>query len=103
MKSEATIYLDYQRTISQANRLSEIASRLNSISTSDLQNCLGQVSSHWEGENASSYVNKGRIVSDKIKKTSSDLKRAADTIRQMAQTTYNAEMRALAIARSLGH
>ena len=102
MKTEASIYLDYQRTMNQADRLSEIASRLNTISSLDLQNCLGQISGHWEGENAAAYINKGRIVSEKINKTSTELRKAADTIRKMAANTYNAEMRALAIAKS-GH
>ena len=102
MKTEAMIYLDYQKTMREADQLKAIASRLKTLSSSDLENCLGQVSSHWEGDNARAYVTKGRTVSEKITKTAAQLDRAADTIRIMAKNTYDAEMRALQIARQ-GH
>ncbi len=99
MKTEAMIYLDYQKTLREADQLKAIASRLKGLSSSELENCLGQVSSHWEGENSRAYVAKGRTVSAKITKTASQLEQAAETIRTMAKNTYNAEMRALQIAR----
>ena len=100
MKTQAQIYMDYQNACSQAGSLEQIARNLDNVADGQMQSCLGQVSSHWKGHNSEAYVRKGRVVQDKIRNTAKDLRNAASAVRRMAKNTYDAEMRALEIAKA---
>ena len=91
--------MDDTRAVNQAASLEQIAGDLDSISGTQLQNSLNQISSNWKGENSAVYVNKGRAVQSKITSTARELRKAADAIRRMAKNTYDSEMRAIQIAK----
>lgn len=97
-KSAFKIQMDYQNAVRQANSLEEIANDLKKTANQDLQDCVSEIGRNWTGSNASSYLSKCGMLQSKINKTSDNLKKTAGTIRQIAKNTYDAEMRALALA-----
>ena len=53
MKTQASIYMDFVKANEQAQRLEQIASEINRLSQSDMEQCFSQIRANWEGENAS--------------------------------------------------
>ncbi len=100
MKTQAQIYMDYKNACNQADSLEQVARNLDDVAGKQMQDCLGQVQAHWKGDNSEAYVGKGRMLQGKIKNTAGELKKAAAAIRTIAKNTYDAEMRALEIARA---
>ena len=99
MKSEDTIYLDYQRAKKQAAEIAEVSENLKSLAGSDLEGCLTQIAGAWQGENAQAYLKKGRQLEEKIQKLAGKIKDTSVTVNKMAEDTYKAEMRALTLAK----
>lgn len=95
----ARIQMDFQKAKDQADKLERIARDLNRVADNDMSGCMRDVSANWKGENAKLYVNKGYVVAENIRTIASGLMRAAATVRTIAQETYNAERRALEIAK----
>lgn len=95
----ARIQMDFQKAKDQADKLERIARNLNCVADNDMSGCMRDVSANWKGENAKLYVNKGYVVAENIRTIASGLMRAAATVRTIAQETYNAERRALEIAK----
>ena len=100
MKSEHTIYMDYQKTMSQAEELYQLAAKIKNIKNKDLAGVWSGVSAAWKGENANKYLQKGKKVEKTILSTSSELERTASSLKTIAKRTYKAEMEALQLARS---
>ena len=71
---------------------------VENVSDSQMQECLNQIVTSWEGENSKAYVNKGRIIQTRVKNLARELRNAADTIRDTANVIRNAELRNLEIA-----
>ncbi|MDO4634025.1 MAG: hypothetical protein Q4B01_09235 [Eubacteriales bacterium] len=97
-KSSLQIRIDYNRAISQASSLEQIASELRNTAEKDFQESISQVDTHWKSTNASAYVRKCNTLKDNIINSANKLTRTAATIRKIAKTTYDAEMRALRLA-----
>lgn len=98
MADRYTIEFDFQKALTQAERLEEIGQGLNTLADTRLYNILQDVSANWKGENASSYLNKGSVLQNRITNTGTSLKSIAEEIRSMARRIYEAEMRNLEIA-----
>lgn len=103
MKTEYEIYLDYHQAIRQADKLDELASELERVGGTQLQEALGQVRANWSGENADTFMRKTAVLSSQNSKNVQKLRSIASTIRTIARNTYNAEMRALRIAQERGY
>lgn len=99
MKSLFSIEFDFQQATKRAEELEEIAADMNKLANEDLESSMQSLSTAWKGEAATAYLEKGSMLKEKILKSSSDLKKAASTIRSVAKRTYNAEMTAYTIAR----
>lgn len=98
-KTMYTIQMDFQKAKNQADKLDRIARDLNNIANNDISGCMRDISANWSGENAKLYVNKGYVVAENIRSVASSLNQTAATIRTIAQNTYNAEKRALDLAK----
>lgn len=99
-KSSFEIRMDYNRAIAQANSLEQIAEEMRSSAENEMQDCMSQIAYNWTGNNAEAYLAKCEKLKQSIRKTAAKLERTADTIRRIAKNTYNAEMRALALAKT---
>lgn len=98
MASKYEIEMDLRAARNQAKKIEEIANGLSRISKSEYSNILRQIKNAWKGENGQDFVIRSSGLSGRMDTTVRELKQAADTIRRMAQNTYNAEMRAWEIA-----
>lgn len=98
MKSTAKIYMDFQNAKAQADQLDQLSRNLRAIGNDDLADCMVGISSNWKGDNAERFLQKAGQVKDKIDKTADHLAMAAQTIREIADNTYQAEMQAAELA-----
>lgn len=98
MTSEFQIQMDFSHAKQKAQDLDNIANNLSRISGTELPNMLEGLNREWKGENANKYLQKGYTLKESMDKTVQKLRSAANTIRTIAQNTYNAEMEALRIA-----
>ncbi len=98
MATREKIEFDFRQAMRQADRIEEIADKLNRLSSSKLESSLQNLSVSWKGENASAYLAKGERLQGKMGQTAKGLQAAASDIRTVAKRLYDAEMAALAIA-----
>lgn len=99
MATKARIEFDFKKALKQASELERIADRIGTISRKNMQDTLQNVSGGWKGENAEIYLKKGEQLSEKIYTTADDLRQTAADIKAIAKKIYEAEMRALSIAK----
>ncbi len=99
MKSEYTIYMDFQKAKAQADELKSLAAELRNIADRDLAECLSGISVHWKGDNAANFIGKGNLVKSRLADAAKNLEQTASTIQKIAVQTYQAEMRAYNIAK----
>lgn len=98
-KSSFEIKMDYNRAVAQASSLEQIADEMRSSANRDMQDCISEISYNWTGSNAKAYVAKCEKLKESILKTAEKLEKTAYTIRKIAKNTYDAEMRALELAK----
>lgn len=98
MKTDLSIYLDYSNAMAQAGRLDEAASILRT-QAGNLEDSCADIDESWKGEDAELYINKCRAMISYLEKAARNTGNAADTIRMIAERTYQAEKRALEIVR----
>ena len=99
MASEHSIRMDYERAKAAAAKLDDIADRIQRMMEHDYTELLGDVRYNWKGENADRFIVKSETLQGKMNTVVKRLHETADTIRRIAKNTYDAEMRALEIAR----
>ena len=99
MKSEAEIIFDYRQAISKAEELEGVVANLRQLSNNDLEGSLQSLSNAWRGEASEAYIGKGKKLQERILANAKNLENTAKTIRSTAKRIYDAEMRALQIAR----
>ncbi len=90
--------MEYSKAKEQARKLDEIANDLSKVSKNQMSSTLSQIQGAWDSDNSKAYLQKGKLVQQDIDKRVQELKKAADTIRQIAQKTYDADMHAYQIA-----
>lgn len=93
-----SINMNFNLTMNKAQELDNLAGELERMATSNLENTLQTLSRSWTGDAANAYINKGRIMENKIKSSADQLRAIAGTLRHVAQVTYNAEIQAYMIA-----
>ena len=99
MSSEHSIMLDFQQAKTRADELDEIASQIKNLTEKDFETDLQQLSKAWQGEAANQFLQKGILMKDKMLATAKRLNDTANTIRTTAKRTYDAEMKALELAK----
>ncbi len=97
--SKYTIRLNYRKATQQADRLDEIASRINNMANNEFEDTLNGIAAAWKGENSKEYLRKARNLKGSINNSASNLKSIADEIRRKAYRVYLAELDAMKIAR----
>lgn len=99
-KTMHTIEMEFQNARRQADELEQISKSLSMLADSSFQSCLAGIAAAWKGENAGAFCKKGNLVGNNVKNTAQDLKHVAETIREIAQNTYNAEKQNYEIAQA---
>ena len=97
-KTSYQIWMDYQNATNQANRLDEIANKIENTSQKDLMGNLNQLAANWKSDSSNQYRRKGQNISNNLTSIAKNVRTTANTIRTMAKNTYDAEMQALSIA-----
>ena len=100
MKTEYQIYMDYKKTLQQAEHLARIGKELTRAADQTAAGILSASGSAWKGEAAGRFRLKGKNLQKKIRRSGTELCGAADVIRRTAANLYRAEMQALEIART---
>lgn len=98
MSSRREIYIDFQEAIRQAERLDEIADKLEQVSKKKMEHSMQSLAAAWKGENASAFLKKEDHLQDDIYQTSKNVRNIANDIRVVANRIYRAEMTAWQIA-----
>lgn len=95
-----SIQMDFNKARAQASQLEEIASSIEKLAADNMEECMAGVSSNWKGESADLYVKKGRKLESDMLASAKELRKIAQTVRKIAQNTYNAEKEAILAART---
>lgn len=95
-----SIQMDFNRAKAQASQLEAIAGDIERLASNNMEECMSGISSNWKGDSAKLYVKKGRQLEQDMKGSARELRKIAQTIRKIAQNTYNAEKKAIIAARN---
>lgn len=98
MASYATIQFNYQKAVSQANQLDDLANDLRNIANRNVDGALDQVAANWKGESASLFVQKGNKAKNDLLSSARQLSNTASAIRKAAENVRRAELEAKRIA-----
>ena len=98
MKSFASIIIEYQTTIQQAQTLENIARQLDGC-RQRYGSCGRQIRKAWKGENSDFYLSKMSVAENNTEKMRTNILELAAAIRRIAKRTYDTEMKNLEISR----
>ena len=93
------ILFNYRQAIRQADRLDEIAGKINKLSTDRMEETLSGLTAAWQSDSSPQYYSKFHQIQEDICTHAENLRKVADTIRTTAEEVKRAELRALEIAR----
>lgn len=96
--NKAQLYMDFASAKTKADQLDELAQQLEKAVNSEYKNGVNSARCAWKGDASDSFKKNADKLEQKTKQAATNLKTCAKTIRQVAQTIYNAEMRAIEIA-----
>lgn len=99
MKSEQELRFDYQNAMNQAQKLETAASELDSRVVRRMSSSEEALHAVWKGENALRFLTKESALRTNISGSARELRSLAEEIRIAAKRIYDAETRALQIAR----
>ena len=99
IKSGTQILMDYNMACSQAEKLERAATSIKK-ECNRFEDCRGNVSTAWKGDNATRFTGKMRLVTEDLMKIAKSLEQAAEVIRKNAKIIYEADMKAKSIAES---
>lgn len=100
MKSSSEIRFDFQNAMEQAKKLDALADNIERRVVNKLDETSQSVHAAWKGDSANRYLIKTQELQRQIRQTANALRNTAQDIRQIARRIYEAEMRALEIARN---
>lgn len=92
------IQINFRNADSRAEQLDAIAEEMKKIANDSLMQSLERLQGGWQGESADLYVRKGMELVSLINATAKEISAAADSIRQIARNTRDAEQRAYELA-----
>lgn len=99
MKTSSEIRFDYQKALEQARRLDALADSMNRRAAGRLGEAAQCIHAAWKGDSAARYLGKTQELRRQIRQNTAVLRAAAADVRRIARQIYEAEMRALEIAR----
>ena len=91
------ILFDYAEAEKQAAQLEQLAEKLANLSTSDMEKILSDIDSAWKGDNATSFLQKGSTIQNKINTSAGELKKIAETIRAISNNLHKADEEAVVL------
>lgn len=97
-KNAYSIAINFNKANQQADKLAKIAEEIL-IEKNNVSESKRILQMNWKGESASSYMSKLIRLEEKLSGEAEKLQKAAKTIREIAQKTYNSERKALEIAK----
>lgn len=92
------IRMNFKNAINQANKLEEAASSIEKITKVELVESTNEIFKYWKGNSSIKYHNKSQKAVERLLIIAKKLKQTAKIIKEIAETTYKAEMRALELA-----
>ena len=98
--TEALLRINLQAARQKADELSGIARRLRTTASNEINSEANTVVSVWQGEAGNKYVRKLRQQSGDLLSIAGQFDAIAATIRSVAESYYNVEMRAIQIAKN---
>ncbi len=101
MKTEAQIKIDFEQAIENAKRLQECGVVYQTIADKRLMDCMKKLSGQWDGYASDAYQKKAEEIRADIVKTARKLKTIGDTLEVEAKRLYEAEMKAITIAKTI--
>lgn len=99
MSTRWQIEFDFEQAKRQAQKLDDVADRLEDLARKKVETARQELPSYWEGNSARAFQGKQQELEDAILKSAEELHGEAEKIRAIALSIYRAEMRALEIAR----
>ena len=96
--TRAAIELNFANAIIQANKLESCADNMRKVSSGDIRSARNQLQCAWDGNEADLFVNKMDLTAENILKIAARLDQVAQTLRSVAKTYRDAELKALEIA-----
>lgn len=99
-KTLTTIWMDFEKARSKADQLDQLADNLKKLADQQMEQTFQQIGNAWTGEEARTFLTKGKQLEEKVKRDGEQLRKIAAAIRTAARATYNAERRAILIAQS---
>jgi len=98
MATRESIEFDFQKAMTQADKISDLAGALEALANSKFQGTLQNIQTNWKGERAVQYLEKGTRLQVKMDGSAGELNQIAEDIRTIARRIYEAEMTSLRIA-----
>lgn len=98
MFTKYQLYIDLLAANARAAELERISNGMRSLADSSFNNKRGGLKSIWTGTASHEFVAKGANLAAGIKSQADRLRTEAQTIRRIAQRTYDTEMKALEMA-----
>ena len=92
------IEFNFRQAKQQAESLDDLASRLENLANVEFRDVMQNLSGHWRGDNAVSYLQKGARLENELSRTVKEIRRTAESIRVTAKKIYDAEMYAKRLA-----
>jgi WXG100 family type VII secretion target len=92
------IVLDIEEAGKKAQELENLASHLEKISDTELDEILTSIQNAWKGDNATAFIKKGTTLAGNINTSAGQLRRIAETIRTIAKNLQAADAQAAATA-----
>ena len=99
MAAKHSIQVNFQNARSQAKTLSECAEEISKLEK-EMGTVITDLRSGWQGDAANTYLGKCEQMKDKLGKSASEISRLSAAVSKTAKAYYDAEMRALEIAKT---
>lgn len=103
METRERIEVNFAKTIQLAERLEEIARKMNGFVEGAYTESICNVKAVWQSEQADLFCKKGIQLHEKIFLSAEELFKIAGGIKSAAQNIYEAELAALLVAQMRGY
>ena len=94
------ILMNYAQAKFQAQRLDDIANRIEKLANVTMESSLSTLHSAWKSDNSPQFFTKAETVRDAILTDAANIRKVAGSIRSTAEAVKNADLRALEIAKT---
>lgn len=94
------ILMNYAQAKYQAQRLDDIADRIERLANSNMDSSLKTLQVAWKSDNSPQFYTKAETVRSAILTDAANIRKVAASIRATAEAVKNADLRALEIAQA---